>query len=85
MTSFNLRSERKVNLWFVVTIRKRKEREREREESTISGGRRGGLTRVERYETLMPPLATRAPLITRILFLPLDAVQGTIFHAEDNG
>lgn len=40
---------------------------------------------MERYETLMPPLATRAPLITRILFLPLDAVQGIIFHAEDNG
>lgn len=83
MTSFNLPSERKVNLWFVVTIRKRKERERD--ESAISGGRRGGLTRVERYETLISPLATRAPLITRILFLPLDAIQGTIFHAEDNG
>lgn len=81
-----------VNLVFDDSKAKRKgggKRERESRVETRVRLMRGGeeLTRVERHETLMPPLAMRPPLyaiITRILFLPLDAI-GAIFHAEDNG
>lgn len=79
-----------VNLVFDDSKAKRKGKEREgessRDESTINEGRGGidasGETRNVNASSCNA--SSVISIITRILFLPLDAI-GAIFHAEDNG